>query len=185
MKFWKVTKAVLYILAGVVIIVGYKVILPYAGYVVGGIVFAYALEELIILAVRKEIFGAGNSLVEDIVQIVIALLLIFSGDDVVKVCLIWGMWSIIRESREMTEALKRVLNKRSGLISIIESVVVIGMSVAMVIEPGEGHVVTHTILLGIELILEIVFPLIDYLFDKNAKKKSDSVSAEESEKIAA
>ncbi len=168
----KIIKAVLFVLAGIAILVLHSRIMPYAGYVVGGVVIVYALEDFILSIISKKIVNAESPFFEDVVQVLIGILLIISSKEIEKVCVIWGIWSIIRESKELTEAIVKVAKKRPGTINAIESVVVIVMSVLMIISPSEHHAHVHIILLGIELILEIVFEFTDVIYDKYLAKKS-------------
>ena len=151
----------------------------YAGYIVGGVVIFYAAEEFIAGAMAKKLFRGNGSLFEDFVQMIIGVLLILTSPDIVKVCIIWGIWSIIRESREMSEAIKRILNKRPGIINVAESIVVIFMSASMVLEPGLHHATVHMFLLGIELILEIVFEAAEIFYEKKLERRADKLASGE------
>ncbi len=184
MRLGRIFKAISFVAAGIIILILHSAILPYAGYVVGGVVIAYAIEDFIIALAEKKLLKEGSPFFEDLVQVIIGVLLIISSDELEKVCVIWGIWSIIRESREMTEAIAKVIHKRPGIINIIESVVVIGMSVSMILEPGEHHAKVHIVLLGIELILEIVFEAVDILYDRHLAKKALAKQAEGAEEAA-
>lgn len=170
----RIFKAILYILSAVVILVFHEEVMPYVGILVGGVVAAWSLDELIVL-LREKNFAALSI---PVVQIVISMLLFLAHGDIVKICIIWGVWSVIRESREMTGALVRVLQRRSGVLNITESVVVIVLSAMMILEPSEHHAHVHVILLAVELILEIVFPLSNRLLDRRAEHKKAARQAQ-------
>ena len=70
----------------------------------------------------------------------------------------------------MTEALKRIIKKRPGVVNVLESVVVIILSVGMIITPSIHHAHLHIIILGIELILEIAFGAAEDFLEKHRKK---------------
>lgn len=96
--------------------------------------------------------------------------------------IIWGTWSILREGDEITECVVRMTHKRPAFISFIESVVVIILSIEMIVDPVEHHAHIHIILLGIELILEVIFPIFYGFLDKQIEKKlstKDAASTEE------
>ena len=179
MKPSKIIRAAAYVAAGLAIIILHKALVAYAGYVVGCIVVLYALEELIRCALNKSLFKEDGSLFEDIVEIIIGVLLILTASDIIKVCLIWGVWSIIRESREMTGAIRRILKRRPGIINVAESVVVIVMSAMMILEPGEHHATVHMFLLGIELILEIVFEAVEFIYERKLAEREEKQAAKE------
>ncbi|MBE6529700.1 MAG: hypothetical protein E7680_03740 [Ruminococcaceae bacterium] len=172
-KALKITKTILYIATGTLIFVFFWKMLPYAAFLVGGVVLIYALEELVFCILRRQ-FAA---LAESLIQIILAVLLFFSNGDLAKVCVIWGVWGIIRESRELTHALVNIKKRRLAIWDIIESVVVISLSVTMILSPNEHHATVHLVLLGIELILEVTFPWLEELLavrktkpDKSAKQ---------------
>lgn len=164
-KKWFIPKAVLYIAVAIVILILHEEVMPYVGYLVGGVVLAYALEELIFAWIERDF----KTFSEAVVQLILAGLLFATSHNLVSVCTIWGVWSIIREVREMTGALQELRKDRSGIVNIIESVVVIVLSVMMIVAPTYHHAHTHVILLAIELILEIVFPVVSILLAKRKK----------------
>ena len=164
-KKWLIPKAVLYIAAAVVILILHEKVMPYVGYLVGGVVLAYALEELIFAWKARD----WKTLSEAVVQLILAGLLFATSQNMVSVCTIWGVWSIIREVREMTGAIREIRRDRSGIVNVIESVIVIVLSVTMILAPNYHHAHTHVILLAIELILEIVFPVLSILLARRKK----------------
>ena len=91
------------------------------------------------------------------------VLLIFINDETQfeSVAVIWGTWVILRESKELFEATETIFKKGYGLFNISESIIVIVYSILLIINPVEHHVHAHIILLGIELILDVLFPIIN------------------------
>ncbi|MBQ3640032.1 MAG: hypothetical protein II955_05890 [Clostridia bacterium] len=179
-KILRNTKAILYLFAAIFIFLFHEQIMPGVAFLVGGVVLVYALEELFFLIMERKF----ADMAEAIIQIVLAVLLFLAHDDIIKICIIWGVWSIIREGREMTHALVHIRRHRLAVINIVESVVVTVLSAIMILNPGEHHAHTHVILLGIELLLEIAFPLLETVLDLwiNRKKEKDkSLSEKERE----
>ena len=72
-------------------------------------------------------------------------------------------------------------HKRPAFISFIESVVVIILSIEMIVDPVEHHAHIHIILLGIELILEVIFPIFYGFLDKQIEKKLSAKEAKSTE----
>ncbi len=165
-KFWLIPKAILYVAAAVLILIFHEEVMPYVGYLVGGIVLAYGLEELVFSLKEKEWKESS----EGVLQLILAGLLFATADSIVSVCIIWGVWSIVREMREMTGAILRLRKELFGIVNILESLVVIFLSATMVLEPTHHHAHTHVIILAIELILEIVFPVISILLARRKKQ---------------
>lgn len=168
-KALKITKAALYITAGILIFFLYETMMPYVAFLVGGVVFAYALEELCFQIARKKYADLAGSLI----QIILAVLLFLSHSEIEKICVIWGVWSIIREGRELTHALSHIKESMLAVLDILESVVVTVLSVMLVLTPGEHHAKIHLIILGVELILEIVFPFLEELVQRKKEKKQE------------
>ncbi len=169
-KYLKWTKTALYILAGILIFIFYKSVMS-AGlaFLVGGVILAYALEEMAFRIIRRQY----AELAESVIQFVLAVLMFLSYDDLTKICVIWGVWAIIREGREMIEALVNIRKNILASVDIIESIVVIVLSAMMILNPTHHHATVHLILLGIELILEVAFPLLEELIESKKAKKSE------------
>lgn len=168
-KALKITKAVLYITAGILIFFLYETMMPYVAFLVGGVVLAYALEELCFQIARRKFADLAGSLI----QIILAVLLFLSHNDIEKICVIWGVWSIIREGRELTHELSHVKESKIAVLDILESIVVTVLSVMLVLTPGEHHAKIHLIILGVELILEILFPFLEELVQRKKAKKQE------------
>ena len=169
-KYLKWTKTALYILAGILIFIFYKSVMSSGlAFLVGGVILVYALEEMAFRIVRRQY----AELAESVIQFVLAVLMFLSYNDLTKICLIWGVWAIIREGREMIEALVSIRERRLALVDIVESIVVIVLSAMMILEPGEHHATVHLILLGIELILEVTFPLLEELVKPKKAGKTE------------
>lgn len=162
MKYFERIKAVLYLLAAVLIFIFPHQIMPGVGYLVGGVILAYSVDEIVEMLHEKKYAHLAGA----VIQIVIAVLMFLTAKDVERICVIWGVWSIIRESRELTEALLHIKVRRMAVVDIAESVIVLVLSAFLVMEPGEHHAFVHLIVLGIELILEILFPLLEQLLQK-------------------
>lgn len=175
MKIVRISKAVLYIAIATLIFILNSRIMPYVGYLVGGVITLYALEELFVILIEKD-RSYGRAFLYDVVaQLLISALLFISANDISAVCIVWGVWSILRESREMTRAIAKLKVYRLGIISIAESVAVIFLSFLMVVHPDENHAFFHTILLGIELVLVVVFYYLEVLMVKKTKREESDI----------
>ena len=168
----RITKATLYLAAAILILIFHEKIMPFVAFLVGGVVLAYALEELIFLIAEKKF----ADMAESIVQIVLAVLLFLAHNDIAKVCVIWGVWSVIRESRQMSQALPDIRKHFLAIVNVAESVAIIVLSAMMILIPDEHHARIHVIVLAVELTLEIVFPFLEkllYKFDQPKENTAD------------
>lgn len=183
MKKWQIIKAVLYLLIALCVFVFNKALMPYVGYLVGGVVCLYAVEELAVYAVKKTLFSDAYHLFDGIAQLLIGIILFIVSNDVIKVCLVWGVWSILRESKEMAEAIKKIPLRKSESINVAESIIIIALSFLMILEPNEDHAFLHIILLGAELVIVVLFYFAEVLGNRRVKQNSEQSDGDDSEEI--
>lgn len=179
MKIWQTIKTVLYTVAGILILVFNEQIMPAVGFVVGTTITVYGVDLLILTLLRKKFFGENALVFDALIYILIGIIIFIVSGDIVKVCLVWAVWSILRESKEMNEAMHRISHGRPSFINLAESVVCIVLCFLMVLEPTLHHAHTHIIILGIELILEVAFPIFNRIIDdsiENRKAKANQHS---------
>ena len=88
------------------------------------------------------------------------------------VCVLWSVWSIMRESEEIFEKCFDHWKKHpvTSLINLAESIVVIVFSLLLIVAKNHEelleHTYAHVILLGVELIIEVIW---EYVGDLEAK----------------
>lgn len=173
MKYWYYLKAILYTIAGVLILVFNELIMKNVGIVVGSVVFLYGLNITIVSILKKRFFGE-NALVFDGIMLYLISLILFLVEDIISVCLVWAVWSIMREGKEMSIAIREIIKKKSvELLNLIESVVIIAFSFIMVLNPNEEEAHFHVYILGIELLLEVIFPVIKLFVERKHKKHKE------------
>lgn len=145
--------------------------MPYVGILVGAVVCTYAVEELIVSAVKRTLFDNPYLLSDGIVQLLVGTILFIVSMDIIKVCLVWGVWSILRESKEFAAAIKNIAEKRLGIINAVESVVIIVLSFLLVLEPNEEHARLHVFLLAAELAIVVLFYFAELARNRIFEKK--------------
>ena len=116
MQKWQIVKAVLYLTLAVFIFFLNKTIMPYVGVLVGAIVCLYAVEELAVSAARKKLFSDAYHSFDGITQLLIGIILFIVSGDIIKVCLVWGVWSFLRECKEMAVAMNKLSKRKSEII---------------------------------------------------------------------
>lgn len=170
----------LYLAVGILIIIFNTQLMDDIPQLVGSMMIIFGLEGIIKEIKLKTIDTEYTRFYDNEILIALAIVLFFIGDKDFEVsCTIWAVWSILREGRELAEEMhKRKISIASNL-SILESVIVIILSIILIIDPIK-HARSHIILLGVELILAVIFPTIDYYTSKYKKKKIEKAeSAEE------
>ena len=175
MKPIQIIKTVLFVIGGVLIIVFHDALMAdeasYVGLIVGLVVVFYGLSMTVDSIVSKKYFGENKLFFGALSQFLIATALFVVSESIYDVCLVWAVWSILREGKEASEALHAVVNKKPGILNIIESIIVIYFSFVMILDPGEHHASFHLYLLGVELFLEVFFPMINHVHEYFINKK--------------
>ena len=89
-----------------------------------------------------------------------------SSQDYQSICIIWAVWSILRESREIEEAVIKMCKRIPVFLDLMESIVCIVFSILLIINPNEHHALIHIYLLSVELFTICLFPLLGDIYAK-------------------
>ena len=178
MSIWRIIKTVLNTILGILIIVFHEFCLENLPYVVGLVILSYGLEDVISWGL-KGIVHEESTFFEGVILLILSFVMIFLVKDNFTVCVvIWGVWNLIREGREINESVKLLAEKKPGLLSIMESLIIIVLSTELIIEPVVHHAHVHIFLLGVELLFEALFPVYNYFvikfYDRLKEKKKES-----------
>ena len=150
---------------------------------IGGLMVFYGVEEILYTAVKNKKHYAVHSLYWNIVEIIIGFTLIVFVEPkdpevtYAVVCVGWAIWSILREVRELVEITeelkehKHPLSRTAAVVNILESLLVIALSLTMLIEPGEHHAKIHLYLLAVELFTKVTFPIVHYIAERLEERK--------------
>ena len=156
-------------------------------YFIGGLMIFYGVEEIILTAIKNKKHYSIHSLYWNLIEIAIGITLIVfieTGEIAVTyavVCVSWAIWSILREARELvevTEELKEnklIICRIVAIVTLLESLTVIALSLTMLIEPGEHHAKIHLYLLAVELFTKVLFPIINYIAERLKEKKEKEI----------
>lgn len=181
MKTWHVIKFILYILIGVSIIAftgltfSRTSMITYVQYIIGGVMLLFSIEDIIVSCIKGPL-NKESRLFTGIILLIIAVLLIFfldKVDDYQTILVIWAIWSIIREGEDITNASRELSKQKLEILNIVEAVIIIVMSFIMVIDPNEHHAYIHLYLLGIEVMLEVIFPSLYLYLSKNNLEQTE------------
>ncbi len=179
-KIYKIIKTIIFITFGILILIFNNQFMeenPEAlKYVVGGIMLFYGLEEAIFILVEHKLKEELVSFNTSLITILFGLITIFALNDLntsfIILCVLWSSWSIMRESQEIVDkVILKFKNKFIASINLVESIVVIVLSIMLLINPGHHHAHVHLILLAIELFLEVAWPHLDIIESKARNKK--------------
>ena len=167
MKIYHYFKLVVFIAFAVLVFVLREELLMNLQYLVGSLMLLYGLENVILISIKERtqarksiwfIFGYS--------EVLLGLVTLIAIGNYVAVCVMWGVWSILRESLEIYEITSGEIKGIPAIISGIESAVAIVFSVLLIITPGEHHAKTHIYLLIVELIITSFIPVLKELLNR-------------------
>ena len=168
-----IVKQCVFIVLAILVFVFRAIHIQYLRFFVGGLMFFYGLEEQLfeIIYSRKNLFHQGKMYL-GLSEIILGIVTLAVQIDYDSVCIIWDVWSILRESYEIKEIFADLQFLVPRILSGVESIAVIVFSILLIIEPAEHHAMIHLYLLLVELILTPFVPLLDELLEK--KKHTES-----------
>ena len=145
--------------------------LDHLKYFIGALMVAYGLDEIAFEAYCHKLhFIHEHKTYLGLVELVLGATMLFLTLDYEAVCIIWATWSIIRESYEIKELVTEIKSVTLTVISGVESIAVIVLSIMLIAEPGEHHAMIHLYLLLFELILTPLVPLLDEFIELKKHK---------------
>jgi len=181
MKIWHLIKLILYITLGTLVFIFNEFCLENVGYVVATLMILYATEDIvlsIIDGILKEETKVFSALIEIVLAIVMAVL---PKDAFTSKLIMWAVWSITRESKEITECVLRFKEKKFAFLNLAESLIITYFSVTMILNPTEHHAHTHVFLLGVELYTNVLFYYFYGFLDKKfSHEEKDNNEVKES-----
>ena len=141
---------------------------------IGALMLAYGLDEIAFeVYCHKLHFLYEHKTYLGLVELVLGATTLVLKLDYEAVCIIWATWSIIRESYEIKELVTEIKSITLTVISGVESVAVIVLSIMLIAEPGEHHAMIHLYLLLFEFILTPLVPLLDEFIEQKKLKNGE------------
>ena len=162
MKTFRLSRLICFSIGAILLLVFNEFFLQNLRWFIGGLITLYGSLGIFSLVLLKEkpIYEA-NGFLFYAVEILLGLTTLCFIREYSTVCIIWAVWSILRESIELEEIVCRKLHPALAVVSGIESVATIVLSILLMIEPGEQHALIHSYLLCVELVLTSVIPVIN------------------------
>ena len=163
MKTFRLSRLICFVVCAVLLLVFNEFFLHNLRWFIGGLIVLYgSLGILALLLAKVKPIYEGQGFLFFAVEILLGLVTLCFIKDYATVCVIWAVWSIIRESIELEEIVARELHPVLAVISGLESVAVVVLSVMLMMEPGEHHAMIHSYLLVVELVLAALIPVINH-----------------------
>ena len=163
MKTFRLSRLICFVVCAVLLLIFNELFLHNLRWFIGGLIVLYgSLGVLALLLAKVKPIYEGQGFLFFAVEILLGLITLCFIKEYATVCVIWAVWSIIRESVELEEIVARELHPVLAVISGLESVAVVVLSVMLMIEPGEHHAMIHSYLLVVDLILASLIPIINH-----------------------
>ena len=174
MRSFRLFRLIGFIVCAVLILVFNAFFLHHLRWIIGGLIVLYGLLGILELVLKraKPIY-TGHGFLFNAVEILLGLATLCFIEEYSTVCIVWAVWSILRESIELQEIVERKLHSVLAFLSGSESLAVIVLSVILIVRPGEHHAMVHLYLLSAELFLTSTIPLINshLMREKKPQKK--------------
>ena len=171
MKIFKYIKLVFYVIGAILLFIFREFFVENLRWFIGGLMMLYGSVAILEIALEKvKPIYDGHGFLFNLIEAMLGLVILILIEEYATVCIIWAVWSIFRESIELREILARKLHTVLAIISFLESIAVIVLSILLMMSPGEHHALIHSYLLCIELILTASIPILNsFMFKKNDK----------------
>ena len=141
-------------------------------YFIGGLMLLYGVEEIAFEIIYSgKHFYHKDKVYLGTMELILGVTLLVAPFSFEAVCVIWGTWSIIRESYEIKEVIAEMEFLVPRIISGLESIVVIIFSIELIINQDHHGAMTHMYLLLVELVLTPLVPLLEEILLKRKQKK--------------
>lgn len=171
----RMNKMLIYFILGIIIIIFRIELKKYLYLVVGIPVLVLAIEGMTYEILTKSYLKKHNHIGAELLRLILSVIIIFFlKNDLILICIIWGIIAILSSTREFGQCIYKLTEKRSIIISIqlLESIFQTVFAILLIIDPEE-HVNFHLILLGVEMELEASRILFSYLYNYKVNKSKE------------
>ena len=168
-------KLIVYLIIGVSVIVFRETLIDYLKYLIGGLLILYSAEEITfdVIFFREHIFHR-EKIYLGIVEFILGVVLLAFDHEFTSCCIVWATWSIVRESYEIKDIMCELKALGSRIISGVESLVIIGFSISLILHPTEHHAMIHMYLILLELVCTPLVYLNEELLMRKKEHKENN-----------
>ena len=167
MKVLHFVKLGIYIAIGVLLAIFRDFIIENLSFTVPAIFILYGVEAIgFTIFYHPKDFHLQHRFYWGIVELLLGVVVLAAIIDFETVCIVWAIWSILREAEEIRDAVQTFDSVITSIISIVTGIINVVFSVLLIIHPGPHHAMTHLYLLIVELTVASSIPIIDYYLYK-------------------
>ena len=171
MRYYYIFRLVAFTVFSVLIGVFAHELLPNLHYLVGAAMILYGFEGLLFTFARVKFgFYKDYQFFLGCMELLLGIVMMSLMRNMHFICVMWGTWTIVRESFELYETSHKFLHKFPAVLSLALSIIEIVFSILLIVaaEEPHHHALTHIYLLIPELIINALSPL---LFDFHLKRR--------------
>ena len=179
MKTLKLGHASILVILGILVAIFFSPFFTYIKYTLSAIIIYYGVvASLFSVIEHKKDFYKHYEFFWGIIEIVIGLVIIFAIQEKEIIYVMWGSWSIANELTEIKELINRVKERLPVILTTIESIVNIILSILLIIHREDHEALIHVYLLIVELIFSGLLEYADHIIihvRENKKKKIEEI----------
>lgn len=157
-------------------------LLPNLHYLVGAAMILYGFEGLL-FSINKSLkkFFLDYQFFLGCIELLLGIVMMSLMRNMHFICVMWGTWTIVRESFELYETSHKFFHKFPAVLSLALSIIEIVFSILLIVaaEEPHHHALTHIYLLIPELVINALSPL---LFEIQLKRKGHKEVEHDNEK---
>ena len=149
-------------------------LLPNLHYLVGAAMILYGFEGILFTFARVKFgFYKDYQFFLGCIELLLGIVMMSLMRNMHFICVMWGTWTIVRESFELYETSHKFLHKFPAVLSLALSIIEIVFSILLIVaaEEPHHHALTHIYLLIPELIINAISPILYNLFEHKFQKK--------------
>lgn len=173
MRNYYIFRLVVFTALSVVIGVFAHDIIPYLHLLVGGAMLIYGFEGILFTILRIRLgFYKDYQFYLGSVELLLGIIMMALVREFNTICIMWGTWTIVRESYELYETSHKFLHKFPAVLSLGLSITEIVFSILLILYSSHHHALTHIYLLIPELVINALSPMLfDFYRKRKAKKE--------------
>lgn len=171
MKIYRLVRLVLLVTIAILIGVFSHELLEYLHFLVGGVMLLYGAEGIFFPIHQKRKFCIKEyQFYLGLIELLLGIIMMSIIRDFNTICVVWGTWTIVRESYELYETGHKFMHRFPAIFSLALSIIEIVFSILLIVYASEHHALTHVYLLIPELIINGL-SMVMFEFYKNRDKR--------------
>lgn len=172
MKIYHYIKLAIFIVFSVLLFVFREELVNNLHYFVGSLVLAFGLESTIVLSITaKQNCFKSIRFAFSLFEMILGLTILCAVRNFAYVCIMWSVWSILRQSIDIHEVFKGEVKGILAAVLLVQSIVSIVFSIMLILDPSRHHAIIHIYLLIAELLVISLPPVVEEIILTTKSRK--------------